>query len=65
MLTEQELEQLADRIVKKLKPSPLLNEALRGLEKDPHYWSSRPCVTCKAISQALERPFGCETKKTT
>ena len=62
MLEKQELEELADAIVKKLGPSPLLDEALRALEADPHNWSSRPCPTCRAVSRALNRPFGCEAQ---
>lgn len=29
------------------------------LYKDNHYWSERPCGTCKTISALIGEPFGC------
>ena len=26
---------------------------------DPHQWSNRPCQTCRAITAAMGKPFGC------
>jgi hypothetical protein len=36
-----------------------LERALGELEKDPHQFSTRPCATCRGVSVALFRPFGC------
>lgn len=36
-----------------------LDVVLRGLQADPHVWSSRPCGTCQTISTMLARSFGC------
>lgn len=32
-------------------------------EADPHQFSTRPCATCRDISTALGRPFGCVAKR--
>lgn len=34
-------------------------EALRLISKDMHTTSSRPCTTCKFISNVMGEPFGC------
>lgn len=47
-------------VLEGLRPTPLLNEALRALELDSHNWSPRGCTTCRAITTALGRPFGCD-----
>jgi len=36
-----------------------VDQILRLLREDNHYWSERPCATCKTISTIIERPFGC------
>ncbi len=36
--------------------------AFRLIEEDPHQWSSRPCQTCRAISNLIGRPFGCSAR---
>lgn len=40
--------------------SDRLREALDSLYKDNHRWSSRPCATCSAITNAVGFPFGCD-----
>lgn len=37
----------------------LLTAALEQLSIDMHQISSRPCPTCRAMSKALKKPFGC------
>ena len=32
------------------------------IEGDPHQWSSRPCQTCRAVSQLARIRFGCMNK---
>ena len=34
-----------------------------SFESDPHQFSTRPCATCRSISAALGRPFGCVSKR--
>ena len=29
------------------------------IQKDPHQWSDRGCVTCETITSLIQRPFGC------
>ena len=29
------------------------------LYADSHYWSARPCPTCRTITQLIGEPFGC------
>lgn len=41
----------------------LLKPILDLIQNDPHQWSSRPCSTCRTISQMIEEPFGCELFK--
>lgn len=36
-----------------------LLEALDQLSEDMHMVSRRPCETCKKMSDAPEKPFGC------
>ena len=33
------------------------------LEADMHYFSTRPCETCRNISGLIGRPFGCVAKE--
>lgn len=33
------------------------------IQKDNHYWSSRPCQTCQKISVHIDQPFGCYSHK--
>ena len=37
-----------------------LTEALDALYRDNHRWSTRPCSTCSAISEATGVAFGCD-----
>ncbi len=37
----------------------LLNQTLEIMSNDMHTVSSRPCQTCKVISNILGKPFGC------
>lgn len=37
----------------------LVDVALTMLEKDSHNFQARPCATCRAISNLLDRPTGC------
>ncbi|MGD2065597.1 MAG: hypothetical protein PVI43_00320 [Candidatus Bathyarchaeota archaeon] len=39
--------------------SASLIEAIKVLSVDMHTVSTRPCSTCKAMSEALGEPFGC------
>ena len=38
----------------------VLTEALDALYRDNHRWSTRPCSTCSAISEATGVAFGCD-----
>lgn len=40
----------------------LQEEALRCLSEDMHMSSSRPCATCRVVSAAIGKPFGCIVK---
>ena len=53
------VQEIVNGVLAGLKPNPLLDEALAALEVDNHNWSERPCSTCRAITTALGRPFGC------
>ncbi len=33
--------------------------ALSLFVNDRHRWSTRPCATCRAISELLDEPWGC------
>lgn len=35
----------------------------RLVEADPHQFSTRPCPTCRPVSQLLGRAFGCDAKR--
>lgn len=59
MIDAEAVQQIVDGVLKGLTPSPLLLEALRALEQDPHNWSTRGCSTCRAVTTALGQPFGC------
>lgn len=37
----------------------LVDAALGMLEKDNHYYGTRPCGTCSAVSGLIGRDFGC------
>jgi len=37
----------------------VMEAALSIIQADPHVWSSRPCSTCRVISEMVGRPFGC------
>lgn len=39
--------------------SVLIDAALAALQTDNHYWSTRPCDTCRFISGIRGKPFGC------
>ena len=39
-----------------------LKQALWSLDLDNHYWSKRPCQTCREITELLRAPFGCNKK---
>jgi hypothetical protein len=39
-----------------------LRAALAELEKDSHQYQTRPCPTCRKVSAALGRAFGCDAK---
>ena len=45
--------------------SILVDATLALIERDPHFWSTRPCPTCGAISAIIGRSFGCERKRLT
>ena len=36
-----------------------LREAIDAWEMDPHNYSKRPCGTCRQMTEALGKPFGC------
>lgn len=43
-----------------------LNELMKGIAQlsvDMHMASTRPCQTCRKISDALGKPFGCEAMR--
>lgn len=42
--------------------SSILKQAIRVLCMDMHSASSRPCETCRLVSNALGEPFGCEAR---
>ncbi len=33
--------------------------AFKLIQADPHQWSTRGCVTCRTVSELIEKPFGC------
>lgn len=37
----------------------IVDAALRLIQADPHQWSERPCSTCRAVSEIVNKPFGC------
>lgn len=37
----------------------LMETVLDLIQKDSHQWSTRPCSTCRAITNIVGRPFGC------
>ena len=51
-----------DKAVELHKEVKQLRAALASLEVDNHYWSTRPCQTCREISEVLGRPYGCYVK---
>ena len=53
-LTQQAKSDLAD--------IPLARVVLEMIEKDNHYWGTRPCETCQNASAFLDRDFGCVKK---
>lgn len=38
----------------------VMSVALDVIQADPHYWSSRPCVSCRTVTALVGRPFGCD-----
>lgn len=38
----------------------LIDTIANTIYADPHQWSKRPCLTCKAITGILGKPFGCD-----
>lgn len=40
----------------------LVRAALALIEGDPHQYSTRPCPTCRTISNLMAEPFGCNKK---
>lgn len=57
MVVLHRLEAKLDRLEE--KPSALI-ESLRMLSKDMHAAGTRPCATCRIISNIIDEPFGCE-----
>ena len=52
---EKELEATSiSRSVKRM-----LASAIANLSKDMHCVSQRPCLTCRKMSKAIKKPFGC------
>ena len=37
----------------------IIDAAMRLIQADAHYWSDRPCSTCRAVSAIVGKPFGC------
>lgn len=37
----------------------IAEEVARRFEADPHYFGTRPCPTCRDITESLGRDFGC------
>jgi hypothetical protein len=40
-----------------------LNDALREMCGDAHYFSGRPCQTCRKLSKAWGKNYGCYSRK--
>lgn len=38
----------------------LMRSVMQLFQLDPHRWSTRPCATCKAITEVVGEPFGCD-----
>ena len=56
--SNQEL--LADReLTIKAASSVIAKAALELFVSDQHRWSTRPCATCRSISNMIGEPFGC------
>lgn len=47
-----------DEIIKSFRTS-LIDTVLNLIQSDPHQWTIRPCPTCRAISNMIDKPFGC------
>ena len=37
----------------------IVKPVLNLIQNDPHQWSTRPCSTCKTISELTGKDFGC------
>lgn len=49
-----------DEVLELLRSRPSIAvEAIKLLNGDGHQWSTRPCQTCLAITNAIGEPFGC------
>jgi hypothetical protein len=48
------------KAVTKVAMAMVVQPILRVLQGDPHYWSERPCGTCRTITSLAGEPFGCE-----
>lgn len=57
-MTEDELANHEQRIraLEQVLPAAVLDL----LYADPHQWSERGCATCRAITQLVGQPFGCD-----
>ena len=52
--------ELADReLTIKAAALVIAKAALKLFVADQHCWSTRPCTTCRSISDMIGEPFGC------
>ena len=58
-MSEEDPGKMILRVLKDAGRSALLEAALDVVSKDMHSVSSRPCETCRFVSNALGQPFGC------
>ena len=59
---ESDYRMQVDKAVELHKEVEQLRAALASLEVYSHYWSTRPCQTCREIGEVLGRPYGCYVK---
>ncbi len=54
-----EIRRLSAPVVMSEEEKKALDDALRGMQLDAHYFSGRPCATCRKLSVAWGENYGC------
>ena len=50
---------MEDERVIKAAINVVMASVLNVLQNDPHQWSTRPCATCRTITDVTGQKFGC------